>query len=146
MKKIIFVCLGNICRSPIAEGVARAIAKRDNLEIEVDSAGTGNYHIGEAPCPNSIKVAKLKGVDIYTLKARQVNVDDFKKFDLVIALDEQNKIDLIQMGAKNVKKLGDFGRNGECVPDPYFFNGFDGFEVVFDMIEECTENLLKEEI
>ncbi len=144
MKKIIFVCLGNICRSPLAEGIAREIAQKNNLNIKVDSAGTGDYHIGDAPCPNSIKVAKLNNIDISNLKSRQVNNNDFKEFDLIIALDEKNRIDLLRMGAINVKKLGEFGRNGECVPDPYFFNGFEGFEVVFEMIRECTENLLIE--
>lgn len=143
MKKIIFVCLGNICRSPLAEGVARDIIKKEALNIEVDSAGTGNYHAGEAPCQNSIKVAKLNGIDISTQRARQVTKNDFKEFDLIIALDEQNRLDLLAMGAKNVVKLGEFGRNGESVPDPYFFNGFDGFHVVYEMIEECVQNLLK---
>ena len=144
MKKIIFVCLGNICRSPLAEGIAKSIVEKKNLNIEIDSAGTGNYHIGESPCPNSIKVAKLNGVDISNQKARQVKKQDFKEFDLIVALDEQNRLDLLAMGAKNVKKLGEFGRDGESVPDPYFFNGFDGFNVVYEMIEECVNNLLEE--
>lgn len=143
MKSIIFVCLGNICRSPIAEGVALKIIKENSLDIKVDSAGTGDWHVGETPCPNSVKVAKNNGVDISNLTSRQVNKMDFEKFDLVVALDAQNYTDLKALGARNLVKLGDFGYEGADVPDPYFFNGFDGFNEVYKMCEECVAKLLK---
>ena len=90
IKSILFVCLGNICRSPLAEGIAKAYIKEKNLDLIIDSAGTGHWHIGEKPCENSIKVAKLNGVDISNQKARQVKKEDFKKFDLIVGLDDSN--------------------------------------------------------
>lgn len=141
---IIFVCLGNICRSPIAEGIARKIAQQDNINIIIDSAGTSNHHKGEAPCKNSQIVAKQNGIDISKLKARGVTKDDFKKFDLVIALDSSNLYDLKQMGCQNPILLGDFGYDGASVPDPYFFDAFEGFDKVFDMINTCVQNIFKE--
>ena len=146
MKSIIFVCLGNICRSPIAEGIACKIIRENLLDVEVDSAGTGDWHAGENPCPNSVKVAKNNGVDISQLTSRQVKKEDFEKFDLVVALDAQNYSDLKSIGAKNLVKLGDYGYDGEDVPDPYFFDGFKGFEEVYKMCEECVVELLKGEI
>lgn len=143
MKSIIFVCLGNICRSPIAEGIAKKIIKENLLEIEVDSAGTGDWHVGEKPCPNSVKVAKNNGVDISNLSSRQVNKSDFEKFDLIVALDAQNYADLKALGAKNLVKLGSYGYDGKDVPDPYFYDGFKGFDEVYKMCEECVNNLLK---
>jgi protein-tyrosine phosphatase len=143
MNSIIFVCLGNICRSPIAEGVARKIAAEKNLNINIDSAGTGSWHIGEAPCENSIKVAKQNGIDIASYKARKVTKHDFNQFDLIVALDSSNYQDLQSMGAKNLVKLGEFGYDGADVPDPYFFNGFDGFNEVYKMVESCVNNIFK---
>lgn len=145
MNSIIFVCLGNICRSPIAEGVARKIAEEKNLNINIDSAGTGSWHIGEAPCENSIKVAKQNGVDIASYRARQVTKKDFEQFDLIVALDSSNYNDLKRLGAKNLVKLGEFGYDGADVPDPYFFNGFDGFEAVYTMVEDCVNNIFEKE-
>ena len=143
MHSVIFVCLGNICRSPLAEGIARELIRKHALSIEVDSAGTGDWHIGEPPCEHSIKVARLHGIDISDLRARQVTKADLERFDLIVALDESNKEALIQMGAKDVVKLGEFGYDGADVPDPYFFNGFEGFEEVFKMIDICVKNLFK---
>ena len=142
MKSIIFVCLGNICRSPIAEGIAKKIIKENLLDIEVDSAGTGDWHVGENPCPNSVKVAKNNGIDISKAVSRQIKKSDLKKFDLIVALDSQNYTDLKALGAKNPVKLGDFGYSGADVPDPYFFEWFEGFDEVFKMCEECVKNLL----
>lgn len=146
VKSILFVCLGNICRSPIAEGVAKEYIKKQNLDILIDSAGTGSWHIGEKPCENSIKVAKLNGVDISNQKARQVKKEDFKKFDLIVGLDKNNISNLKNLGYKNPIKLGDFGFDGECVPDPYFFDGFEGFDKVYEMIDICVRNLIDEKI
>eukprot|EP01156_Anaeramoeba_ignava_P009891 Anaeramoba_ignava/a478403_18.p4 GENE.a478403_18~~a478403_18.p4 ORF type:complete len:150 (-),score=25.32 a478403_18:144-593(-) len=139
---ILFVCLGNICRSPLAEGIAKEYIKQNNLNIKCQSAGTGSWHIGEAPCENSIKVAKQNGIDISTQRARQVNINDFEEFDLIVGLDDSNISNLKKLGCKNPLKLGDFGFEGKDVPDPYFFNGFEGFDKVYNMIETCVKTLL----
>lgn len=142
--KVLFVCLGNICRSPLAEAIARNLAAKKKIDIEFDSAGTGNWHEGEPPCANSIKIAKQKRIDISHFRARQVTKNDFKKFDLIIGLDSSNMTNLEKMGCKNVRLLGSFGKNNEDVPDPYFFSGFEGFEKVFDMIDVCVNNMFEE--
>ena len=144
IKSILFVCLGNICRSPLAEGIAKNYIKEKNLNLIIESAGTGHWHIGEKPCENSIKVALLNGVDISNQKARQVKKEDFKNFDLIVGLDDSNIQNLKNLGCKNPLKLGNFGFNGECVPDPYFFDGFEGFDKVFEMIDICVRNLIDE--
>lgn len=142
MKSILFVCLGNICRSPIAEGIARAMIEEGGHSITVDSAGTGNWHVGESPCEHSVSVSRHHGVDISMLRARQVKKTDFKTFDLIVALDQSNYEDLKAIGAANLVKLGSFGYNDADVPDPYFFKEFEGFEHVFTMIESCVKELL----
>ena len=146
IKSILFVCLGNICRSPLAEGIAKNYIKEKNLNLVIESAGTGHWQIGEAPCENSIKVGKLNGVDISKQKAQQVKKSDFKTFDLIVGLDDSNISNLKNLGCKNPLKLGDFGFNGECVPDPYFFDGFEGFDKVFEMIDICVRNLIDEKV
>ena len=146
VKSILFVCLGNICRSPLAEGIAKNYIKEKNLNLVIESAGTGHWHVGEKPCENSIKVALLNGVDISNQKAQQVKKSDFKNFDLIVGLDDSNISNLKNLGCKNLIKLGDFGFNGECVPDPYFFDGFEGFDKVFEMIDICVKNLIDEKI
>lgn len=145
-KSIIFVCLGNICRSPIAEGCANAYVEKHRLDITISSAGTGDWHIGEAPCDNSIKVAQMHNIDITSLRASQITKEDINGYDLVVALDASNYNDLMNLGAKNVVKLGDYGYDSQDVPDPYFFNGFEGFETVYKMIEECVNKLLSNEL
>ena len=142
MKRILFVCLGNICRSPLAQAIAQDLALKYNLDLEINSAGTGHWHIGEAPCENSIKVAQQRGLDIASYKAQQVTKKDFDYYDLIVGLDQSNIQNLKALGCKNPLKLGDFGFNGQDVPDPYFFEGFEGFDKVFDMIETCVNNLL----
>ena len=146
IKSILFVCLGNICRSPLAEGIAKNYIKEKNLNLVIESAGTGHWHVGEKPCDNSIKVAKLNGVDISKQKAQQVKKSDFKNFDLIVGLDDSNISNLKNLGCKNPIKLGDFGFDGECVPDPYFFDGFEGFDKVFEMIDVCVRNLIDEKV
>lgn len=143
VKSILFVCLGNICRSPLAEGIAKNLIQTRNLDIRIDSAGTGNWHVGESPCSHSVTVARNNGVDISALRARQVNKDDFTAFDLIVALDQSNYNDLKAMGAPNLVKLGAYGHNDADVPDPYFFKGFEGFENVYRMIESCVDNILR---
>lgn len=142
MQSILFVCLGNICRSPIAEGVARRLIEQRGHNIVVDSAGTGNWHVGETPCEHSVAVARNHDVDISQLRARQVKKADFTAFDLIVALDQNNYRDLKALGCQNLVKLGDYGHWGADVPDPYFFDGFEGFENVYTMIESCVKELL----
>ena len=146
IKSILFVCLGNICRSPLAEGIAKNYIKEKKLNLVIESAGTGHWHVGEKPCENSIKVALLNGVDISKQKAQQVKKEDFKNFDLIVGLDDSNIQNLKNLGCKNPLKLGSFGFNAECVPDPYFFDGFEGFDKVFEMIDICVRNLIDEKV
>ncbi len=146
VKSLLFVCLGNICRSPLAEGIAKQYLKEKNISLVIESAGTGRWHIGEKPCDNSIKVAKLNGVDISNQRAQQVKKSDFKNFDLIVGLDDSNISNLKNIGCKNPIKLGDFGFNGADVPDPYFFDGFEGFDKVFEMIDICVRNLIDEKV
>ena len=144
MKSILFVCLGNICRSPLAQGIAQKIVKEKNLEFIVDSAGTSNWHEGEAPCENSIKIAKQYQVDISKQHSRIISKNDIQKFDYVVAMDKQNKTDMENFGFKNVYLLGDFGTyKGADVPDPYFFDGFEGFEKVYTMITLCVSDFIQ---
>ena len=131
--KILFVCLGNICRSPLAEGIARSLSN----EHIFDSAGTGHWHIGESPCDKSILIAKRKGIDISSLRARQITKDDLCKWDKVIAMDSKNLRDLKAMGF-DAQMLLD-----KDVPDPYFFDGDEGMDEIFEMIKEGVERVIK---
>jgi len=146
IKSILFVCLGNICRSPLAEGIAKKQIEKSGLHVNVDSAGTGDWHVGEAPCQHSIDIARAHDLDISMLRARQITKHDITVFDLIIALDESNFQDLKRLGAKNLFKLGDFGYDGEDIPDPYFFPDFEGFEKVYTMIYTSVSYLLDSDI
>src|SRR3954470_11994408 len=123
---ILFVCLGNICRSPLAEGAFRAEAARLGLDAEVDSAGTGGWHRGEAPDRRAIAAARRGGVDISGQRARKVTRDDFDRFDLILALDAENLADLERLrpaGSRaRLSLLLDQvpGREGKAVADPYY--------------------------
>lgn len=144
MSKILFVCLGNICRSPLAHGIAQKLSDEKNLQWVIDSAGTSNWHTGESPCENSIKVANNHKIDISTQRSRPIQKEDRGLFDYVVAMDRQNKADMEAFGFTNIYLLGDFaGYNGTDVPDPYFFNGFEGFEKVYNMIELCVRDLIR---
>ena len=145
MRRILFVCLGNICRSPLAEGVAQKLIDEQDISCYVESAGTGNWHEGEAPCENSVKIAQSHGIDISNKRARPVSKPDITSFDYVIAMDRQNQADLKAFGFKNVYRLGEFGGcHGEDVPDPYFFRGFEGFVKVYDMIDTCVKDIIEQ--
>ncbi len=147
MKRILFVCIGNICRSPLAEGIARKIAKESNLDITVDSAGTSGWHERELPCDSSIKIAALNDVDISKMRARQVKKSDYIDFDYIVAIDAKIKEKLETLGSSNVYLLGDFGGyKGIDVPDPLFLNAFDDdireIYSVYTMIESCVKDFI----
>ena len=143
MRSILFVCLGNICRSPLAEGLAKKQSALLGLDLLIDSCGTGDWHVGEPPCKDSIRIATSHKLDISMQRSRQITTEDLEKFGLIVALDANNYRDLVSMGASNVVKLGDYGFNGEDVPDPYFFPGYEGFDKVYTMIDTCIRNLLE---
>jgi len=124
-RSVLFVCLGNICRSPLAEAALQREAERLGLSIEIDSAGTGDWHVGCPPDPRAQAVAARSGVDIAQLRARQVTVEDFRRFGRIVALDAHNLEDLRAMapaeGTAELSMLLDLvpGREGEAVADPY---------------------------
>jgi protein-tyrosine phosphatase len=125
MISVLFVCLGNICRSPLAEAAFRAEAERLGLDVHIDSAGTGDWHSGHPPDPRAVAAAQRNGIDISHLRARQVRPEDFDRFDHIIALDRQNLRDLRRLqppGSKaRLSLLLDHveGREGQAVADPY---------------------------
>jgi len=143
MKKILFVCLGNICRSPLAEAIAKKIIAQRGYDLYVESRGTGDWHIGEMACEGSRKVAAAHGIDLSAHRAKQITQEDIKNFDIIVGLDRKNIASLKQLGVKEPLLLGDFGFDGADVPDPYFFDGYDGFEKVYAMIEVCVKDLLE---
>lgn len=143
MKKIVMVCLGNICRSPLAEGIMRSKVNSD--EILVDSAGTAAYHVGKLPDSRSIEVARKYGIDITYQRARKFSTKDFSDFDLIFAMDYHNYQNILTLAkskdeAKKVKMILNevhFQQN-LSVPDPYY-GGNEGFENVYKMLDEaCT--------
>lgn len=141
MTRILFVCLGNICRSPLAEGILRAQAG-DRPNMEVDSAGTAAWHVGKAPDPRSIAIAARHGIDISSLRARQVCTEDFSRFDLILAMDAANLEDLRAMAPVGTRaQLRRF--LDRDVPDPYY-GGEDGFADVHAMLEQGCKMLLAE--
>lgn len=149
MTKVLFVCLGNICRSPTADGIFRQLVAREKLEqrIVVDSAGTGDWHIGKAPDARTVAAARQRGYDLSILRARQVSAKDFAEFDYVLAMDKSNLMDLQRMKPSTYTgHMGlflEFGARGDHheVPDPYY-GGHDGFELVLDLVEDAAQGLL----
>jgi protein-tyrosine phosphatase len=147
--RVLFVCLGNICRSPTAEGVLRRLAATEapDLALEIDSAGTADYHIGSPPDKRSCAHAARRGYGLDALRARQVKVEDFRRFDLILAMDENNLRDLQALAppgaTARVALFMDFapGASGRPVPDPYYGDAA-GFEEVLDLIEAAARGLL----
>lgn len=147
--RVLFVCLGNICRSPTAHGVFEHLVQRHNLEqhVVVDSAGTGDWHIGHAPDKRSSAAALQRGYDLSTQRARQISAADFQQYDYILAMDEQNLRDLQRMQPANFSgELALFLSYGEHdereVPDPYYGDG-SGFERVLDLVESASQHLLQ---
>ena len=147
--KILFVCMGNICRSPTAEGVMRHRLHREGLadRIHVDSAGTHNYHPGKSPDARTQRHAALRGYDLSPLRARQVNDEDFERFDLILTMDWDNQSLTERMcpplHLKKVRRLAEFFRThtDTVVPDPYY-GGPEDFERVLDLVEDGVDGLL----
>lgn len=147
---VLFVCMGNICRSPTAEAVFRRRAESAGLaeRLRIDSAGTHDYHIGEPPDARAQRAAAKRGYDMAMLRGRQVEASDFARFDYVLAMDRANLAILQRLRPRDATShLGlflDFARNHDEreVPDPYY-GGADGFEHVLDMVEDAAEELLK---
>ncbi|MBR9788732.1 MAG: low molecular weight phosphotyrosine protein phosphatase [Vibrionaceae bacterium] len=147
MKKILVVCMGNICRSPTGEAVLRAKANELGIAVEVDSAGTIGYHTGNSPDQRAMLAGKQRGYSFRGMRARQVKSDDFEYFDMVLAADKANLADLFDIcPAEHRHKITLFlshsDSNYDEIPDPYY-GGEDGFELVLDLIEEAAEVILK---
>jgi len=142
---ILFVCLGNICRSPLAEGIARDLAQKRGMDLKIDSAGTSGWHIGESPDSRSIEVAKNNGIDISCLKGRKVNAYNDDSFDLIVAMDRQSYQDLLRFFSKDkVVLMGDYGLEGRDIPDPYHYRDLEGFKKIYEMLYLAINRLYDE--
>ena len=149
--RVLFVCMGNICRSPTAEGVFREFVQRHapELDLEIDSAGTHDYHVGEPPDPRALKAASSRGLDLSALRARQVDDADFERFDLILAMDRVNYEALLDRSPaqyrSRIRLLLEFADDAgrDEVPDPYY-GGAKGFEEVLDLLEDAAAGLLAE--
>jgi protein-tyrosine phosphatase len=147
--RILFVCLGNICRSPTAEGVLRHLLATEapQLKVDVDSAGTGDYHIGDPPDPRSQRAAMRRGIDLSGLRARQVGPRDFAHFDLIVAMDRNNLRDLQSIQPKashaQLRLFLEYAEHPDVleVPDPYYGDA-SGFERVLDLITAASRGLI----
>ncbi len=149
MVKVLFVCMGNICRSPTAEGVFRHMAEQSDSAdgIFIDSAVTHAYHVGNPPDSRAVAAALKRNVDLSNQRARRVCVDDFTEFDYIIAMDESNKSDLLAICPAGYKdRVHLFLNFADCkeseVPDPYYGQGR-GFEIVLNLVEDASHGLLK---
>jgi protein-tyrosine phosphatase len=148
-RRVLFVCMGNICRSPTAEGVLRKLLQEraPDLDVQVDSAGTHAYHVGEPPDPRACRAAERRGVDLREQRARRVRVEDFAHFELVLAMDPMNRDELVALSPpqyhERIRLFLEFapqlGRTD--VPDPYYGGG-NGFEYVLDLVEEASAGLI----
>ncbi len=146
-RRILFFCMGNICRSPTAEGVMRAKLKAAGIDVEVDSAGTHGYHVGAPPDERSQAHASKRGYDLSTLRARKLVAQDFERFDLVLAMDDDNLANaerLCPPGQRHrLQLLMDYAPQAgkRHVPDPYY-GGEAGFEEVLDLVEAACDGLV----
>ncbi len=153
--KVLFVCLGNICRSPAAEGVLQRLVEERKLShrFEIDSAGTYSGHRGQLPDPRMRRHASRRGYNL-THRARPITIDDFEDFDIIVAMDESNRRTLMHLAASpeqqaKIVMMGDYivklRAHYDYVPDPYY-EGAEGFELVLDLLEDACSNLLEEMI
>ena len=147
--KVLMVCLGNICRSPLAEGVLKEKFKQHEIKGVVDSAGTAAYHAGEKPDPRSIDIAKKHGININDQIARKFRVEDFDTFDKIFAMDSSNYNDIIKVARNKsdidkVEMILNQSNPGENlpVPDPYY-GGKDGFENVYQMLDKACDTIVE---
>lgn len=148
--KLLLVCLGNICRSPMAEGILRDMIAEEGLPWSTDSAGTGDYHVGEAPDKRAVKAMKDRDIDISDLRARQLRPQDFEDFDLLLAMDASNLRNMLAVApnvelAKKARLMMDFAPDHalRAVPDPYF-GGDEGFREVYEMLTIACRNLMND--
>jgi protein-tyrosine phosphatase len=146
--KVLMVCLGNICRSPVAEGWLRMKGKERNVAIEVDSAGTANYHVGKKPDQRMIEFAKNYGLELSELRARQFSVNDFDKFDVIFAMDQSNLNTICSLArnesdSQKVKLYLNelYPNQNKEVPDPYY-DGKKEFEFVIELLEKTANSFL----
>ena len=142
------VCLGNICRSPLAEGILKA--KTNHLDVEVDSAGTAAYHIGEQPDIRSIEIADKYGIDLTSQRARQFSVNDFDEFDKIYAMDSSNYANIISLARDEKDRdkvdviLNESNpKSFQSVPDPYY-GGDNGFQDVYDMLDKACDKIVEQ--
>jgi protein-tyrosine phosphatase len=147
MVRVLFVCMGNICRSPLAQGVFESVLRREGLEgdVFVDSAGTGAWHVGSPPDERAQRSAGLRGLDLSSQRARRISPGDCENFDYVLTMDEDNyrAVASLCRGSAVVRPFLDFATCSpeREVPDPYY-GGSEGFEHVLDLVEEASEGLL----
>ena len=149
MVRVLFVCMGNICRSPLAQGVFEKVARREGLEeqVFVDSAGTGAWHVGSPPDERAQRSAGLRGLDLSFQRARRITPEDCETFDYILTMDEDNyrAVASLCRGSAVVRPFLDFAPDSpqKEVPDPYY-GGPDGFEHVLDLVEEASEGLISD--
>ena len=150
-RRLLFICLGNICRSPLAEGVFRRVAEDEGVLqlFDIDSAGLGDWHVGQAPDIRAQAAARNRGVDISGQSARQIRPADFSRFDLLLAMDGSNYQELVQLAPSDerhkIRRFLDYAPHvgTQDVPDP-FYGGREGFDHALDLIEQAARGLLAE--
>ena len=150
MMKILFVCLGNICRSPSAEGVLRGLIDKQGLQSHytLDSAGTGDWHVGKAPDARAVAAAGKRSIDLSSLRARQLSPEDFQVLDAIVVMDDQNLEDVMglcpSVSLGKISKLSDYARNPDlsAIDDPYYGDD-QGFDRMLDNIEDACAGLLE---
>jgi protein-tyrosine phosphatase len=147
MVRVLFVCMGNICRSPLAQGVFESVLRREGLEdlIFVDSAGTGGWYVGSPPDGRAQRSASLRGLDLSSQRARRITPEDCENFDYILTMDEENyrAVSSLCRGRAVVRPFLDFATDSpeREVPDPYY-GGPEGFEHILDLVEDASEGLL----
>jgi protein-tyrosine phosphatase len=145
VERVCVVCLGNICRSPLGEGVLRQAVMTRGLRIRIDSAGTGNWHVGKSPDKRSIAEARRRGVDISKQRARQWTTADFKSYDVILAMDSNNlkNLQALARSAEDADKVKLLLPDGSDVPDPYYGNAED-FAHVYDLVEQAANHWIEQ--